>query len=94
MSEFNGGGENFTNRRLGEMEAVIQSMITLAHEQQTSLTSMLILIKEQHQTFMEEVAALMDLQKEHRVDIMALFAANKGLRESMKQYLERDESAN
>jgi hypothetical protein len=36
--------------------------------------------REGHQMFMEEVHSLIDLQKEQRIDIMALFEGNKHVR--------------
>jgi hypothetical protein len=48
-------------------------------------------LREQHTVFTEEVRDLITLQKERRIDIMALFAANKQLREAWSEYLKRQE---
>jgi hypothetical protein len=76
MSELN-GGEGDNRRRLDQMEDVIQSMIALVLEQGK-------LYDRQHQQAMEEISEvrgsireLLELQKEHRVDIMALFQTRK-----------------
>jgi hypothetical protein len=47
------------------------------------------ILREQHIVFTEEVQDLITLQKEHRIDIMALFEANKGLREAWAEHLKR-----
>jgi hypothetical protein len=41
-------------------------------------------LREQHAVFSEEVQGLITLQKEHRIDIMALFEGQKNLREGKK----------
>ena len=48
-------------------------------------------LREQHAVFTEEVRDLIILQKEQRIDIMALFAGNKQLREAWAEYLKREE---
>ena len=47
-------------------------------------------LREQHAVFTEEVRDLIILQKEQRIDIMALFAGNKQLREAWEEYLKRE----
>jgi hypothetical protein len=47
-------------------------------------------LREQHTVFTYEVRDLIILQKEHRIDIMALFAGNKELREAWAEYLKRE----
>jgi replicative DNA helicase len=78
MSERNGGQENQNSRRLDQMQDVIQSMITLVHEQSKAWS-------QAHQEVMAEIRELITLQKEHRIDIMALFQANKEFREDLKK---------
>jgi hypothetical protein len=73
MSERNGTSENENRKRLDQMEDVIQSMITLTLEQGKLSTL-------RHQETMEEIRELLNLQKEQRIDIMALFQAQKNLR--------------
>jgi hypothetical protein len=78
MAEGNGAsGENQNARRLDQMENVIQSMITLALEQGKMYDKM----HEQHMAEIREQRAeiqdLIVLQKEHRIDIMALFELQK-----------------
>ena len=83
MSERNGGtGENENRLRLDQMNDVIQSMITLTLEQSKMNTL-------RHEQIMEEIRDLFTLQKEQRVDILALFEGNKGLREAMEEYFKR-----
>jgi hypothetical protein len=90
MSELNGGaGENESGQRLDRMNAVIQSRITLVVEQgkmydrryEQTMTE----LAKQH----AEIQDLITLQKEYRVDIMALFEGNKNLRDSMEKYFTR-----
>jgi hypothetical protein len=66
MSERHGTSENDNRRRLDQMEDLIQSMITLILEQGK-------LYDRQHAQTMEEIRKLLNLQKEHPIDIMALF---------------------
>jgi hypothetical protein len=66
MSERHGTSENDNRRRLDQMEDLIQSMITLILEQGK-------LYDRQHAQTMEEIRELLNLQKEQRIDIMALF---------------------
>jgi hypothetical protein len=67
------------------MEDVIQSMITLTLEQGKMYD------KQHEQTMAEireqraEIQDLITLQKEHRIDIMALFQSQKNLREGKGQ---------
>jgi hypothetical protein len=82
MSDRNGGtNENENRKRLDHMEDVIQSMITLTLEQGKMYD------KQHEQTMAEireqraEIQDLITLQKEHRIDIMALFQSQKNLRE-------------
>ncbi len=82
MSETNGGRENQNSRRLDQMQDVIQSMIALALEESK-------LSKLRHTQVMEEIQELIILQKEHRIDIMALFEANKNLRETFESVFKR-----
>jgi translation elongation factor EF-Tu-like GTPase len=49
-------------------------------------------LREQHAVFTEEVRDLIELQKEQRIDIMALFAGAKQLREAWAEYLKREKS--
>jgi hypothetical protein len=77
MSERNGTNENENRRRLDQMEDVIQNMITLTLEQGKMYD------RQHEQTMAEireqraEIQDLIMLQKEHRIDIMALFQAQK-----------------
>jgi hypothetical protein len=64
------------------MEDVIQSMITLVLEQSK-------LSGKQHEEAMEELREMRELQREQRVDIMALFDGNRELRDTFKKYFER-----
>jgi len=48
-------------------------------------------LREQHAVFSEEVGDLIALQKEQRIDIMALFAGNKELREAWAEHLKREQ---
>ena len=83
VSERNGGtGENENQRRLDQMADVIQSMITLTLEQGKMNTL-------RHEQIMEEIRDLITLQKEQRIDIMALFEGNKTLRQTMEEYFKR-----
>ncbi len=90
MSDLNGGtGENENRLRLDRMNDVIQSMITLTLEQGK-------LYDRQHEQTMAEIreqrAEIQDLimlQKEHRIDIMALFEGQKSLQQSMEEYFKR-----
>lgn len=67
MSELNGGtGENENRLRLDRMNDVIQSMIALTLEQGK-------MNDRRHEQVMEEIQDLITLQREHRIDIMALF---------------------
>lgn len=78
------GSEDFhanSMRRLDRMEAVIHSMIDAMQEQSKVWTK-------QHEENMAEIREsraeiqeLITLQKEHRIDIMALFEGSKGIRE-------------
>lgn len=77
MSDFNGGSEQRNFERLNRMEDVIQSMIE--HSK-----SMLDVIQAQQ----SEIQDLIVLQKEMRIDIMALFEGNKLTRESNKEIVE------
>lgn len=86
MSDQNGGtNENENRKRLDHMEDVIQSMITLTLEQGKMYD------KRHEQTMAEireqraEIQDLITLQKEHRIDIMALFQSQKNLREGKGQ---------
>jgi len=88
MAESNGSsGENQNSRRLDEMQAVIQSMIHLVHEQMKASTQqtqeVLHVVRESHLMFMEEVRELITLQKEQRIDIAALFQAQKNVKERL-----------
>lgn len=47
-------------------------------------------LREQHAVFTAQVRDLIILQKEQRIDIMALFAGNKQLREAWTEYLKRE----
>jgi replicative DNA helicase len=83
MSELNGGtGENENRRRLDQMNDVIQNIIALTLEQGK-------MNDRRHEQTMEELRELMFLQKEQRIDIMALFQGNKGLREAMEEFFRR-----
>lgn len=88
MAEANGStGETQNNRRLDKMQDVIQSMITLVHEESKLSTQRhtetIRVIHEAHALFMEEVRELIILQKEHRIDIMALFHSQKNVKERL-----------
>jgi hypothetical protein len=90
MSERNGGmGENENRQRLDQMNDVIQSMITLVLEQGKMFDrrheQTMAEIKEQR----AEIQDLITLQKEQRIDIMALFEGNKNLRAAMEEYFRR-----
>jgi hypothetical protein len=90
MSERNGGmGENENRQRLDQMNDVIQSMITLVLEQGKMFDrrheQTMAEIKEQR----AEIQDLITLQKEQRIDIMALFEGNKNLRTAMEEYFKR-----
>jgi phage/plasmid primase-like uncharacterized protein len=81
MSDRNGGtSENENRRRLDQIEDVIQSMITLTLEQGKMYD------RQHEQTLAEireqraEIQDLIALQKEHRIDIMALFQSQKNLK--------------
>ncbi len=80
MSERNGTSENENRRRLDQMEDVIQSRITLTLEQgkmyDRQHEQMLTEIRERR----AEIQDLIVLQKEHRIDIMALFQFQKNLK--------------
>jgi hypothetical protein len=82
MSERNITNENENRRRLDQMEDVIQSMITLTLEQgkmyDRQHEQMMTEIREQR----AEIQDLIVLQKEHRIDIMALFQGQKNLKDS------------
>ena len=54
------------------------------------LTAFVKTLREQHAVFTDEVRDLITLQKEQRVDIMALFAGNKQLRDSWAEFLKRE----
>ena len=54
------------------------------------LTAFVKTLREQHAVFTDEVRDLITLQKEQRVDIMALFAGNKQLREAWAEFLKRE----
>jgi hypothetical protein len=74
MSERNGGtNESENRRRLDQIEDVIQSMITLVLEQgkvyDRQHEHAIAEIREQR----AEIQDLIALQKEHPIDIMALF---------------------
>jgi len=78
MSERYGGtGENENSKRLDRMEDVIQRMIALVLEQAKMSDrrheQAMAEIREQR----AEIQDLVALQREHRVDIMALFQAQK-----------------
>ncbi len=73
MSERNGTSENENRRRLDQMEDIIQSMITLTLEQGKLSTL-------RHEQTLEEIRELINLQKEQRIDIMALFHSQKQFR--------------
>jgi hypothetical protein len=45
------------------------------------------MVREGHQLFMEEVHELIDLQKEQRIEIMALVEGNKQLRLMLEKRL-------
>jgi hypothetical protein len=88
MSDTNGGSENIHLARLDRMENVIQSLITLVHEnlkaQREMHQNVLESIRESHQSTLAiiresraEIHDLIELQKEHRIDIMALFQLHK-----------------
>ncbi|MBV9034172.1 MAG: hypothetical protein JO182_06730 [Acidobacteriaceae bacterium] len=88
MTEGNGStGETQNSRRLDKMQDVIQSMITLVHEESKLSaqrhTETIRVIREAHALFMEEVRELIILQKEHRIDIMALFHSQKNVKERL-----------
>jgi hypothetical protein len=90
MSERNGGtGENENRQRLDQMSDVIQGMITLVLEQGKMFDhrheQTMAEIKEQR----AEIQDLITLQKEQRIDIMALFEGNKNLRAAMEEYFRR-----
>ena len=89
MSDINGSGESEALRRLDRMNDVIQNMITLVHEEAKENLAVHQEFRKRHLENMEEIRGLMDLQKEQRIDIMALFTANKDLREVFKQYFEK-----
>ncbi len=80
MSEFNGGSENRNFERLDRMDAQIQGLIQLAHDQSRNFAEIIDVIRESRL----EIQELITLQKEHRIDIMALFQVNKDLRESLR----------
>lgn len=87
MSDLNGGtGENEDRLRLDRMNDVIQSMITLVLEQGK-------MYDRQHEQVMAEIREqrgeiqdLITLQKEHRIDIMALFEGHKEFRAANKEF--------
>jgi hypothetical protein len=92
MSDFNGGSDNANLRRLDRMEDVIQSMITLVQTQSRMVQDQAAVWDRQHLQIMEEIRELISLQKEQRIDIMALFVGNKELRDSFKAYFEKNPS--
>jgi len=80
----NGDGSPFSfdrkldriNDSLANLTAGLNAMReTLLLEMQTS--------KARHELVMEEIRGLMDLQKEHRIDIMALFESARKTRERL-----------
>jgi hypothetical protein len=72
---------------------------TLRHEQamaelaeiRAQHTPFVRTLRDQHTVFTDEVRDLIELQKEQRIDIMALFAGNKQLREAWAEYLKRED---
>jgi hypothetical protein len=90
MSDLNGGSENENQRRLDDMNDVIQSMITLTLEQGKIYDRLheqaMAEIREQR----AEIQELITLQREHRIDIMALFEGNKTLRETFAEYFRQN----
>ncbi len=71
---------NDRRRRLDQMQSLVQSMITLVLEQGK-------MYDRQHEHVMAEIreqrAEIQDLillQREHRIDVMALFQAQKNLK--------------
>ena len=88
----NGDGSAFNfDRKLDRINDTLASMVGLMHESMQSMQSYMQLTREQHQLFMEEVHSLMELQREQRVDIMALFEGNKQLRLMLDRSLKRPE---
>jgi hypothetical protein len=88
MSDLNGGSENENRLRLDRMNDVIQSMITLALEQGK-------MYDRQHEQVMAEIREqraeiqdLITLQKEQRIDILALFEGNKEFRAANHEFRE------
>lgn len=71
--------------RLDRIEASIQGLITLAHEHSKAFEATLAVIQESR----AEIQDLITLQKEQRIDIMPLFAANKERRDLFKAYFEQ-----
>lgn len=77
MSERNGQSNNDNRHRLDQIQNLIQSMITSAQEQgkmyDRQHEQMMAEIREQR----AEIQDLIVLQKEHRIDIMALFQSQR-----------------
>lgn len=66
----------------------IQMLIAVAQEHSRAFEQDLQIIRESR----AEIQDLIILQKEQRIDIMALFAANKDLRDQFQQYFEKHSS--
>ena len=88
MGDTNGGSENIHLQRLNRMEDVIQSMITLVHENLKAQIQFAQSAQNIINLSRAEIRDLLELQKEQRIDIMALFHANKELRENMLKVFE------
>ncbi len=69
-------------RRLDRMNDTIQALTD-------SILVALKIATERHKLVMEEINGLIELQREHPVDIMALFASSKQMQERLDQLKER-----
>lgn len=87
MADFNGDGENQNLQRLNRMEDVIQSMITLVHAQMEVTAAQHTATMTEIRELRGSIQELLALQREHRIDIMALFQASKDTKQRLDDEL-------
>lgn len=85
----NNGSEDFHSnsmRRMDRLEGVIHSMLDLIQVKAEADTKRHEQVMQEISASREEVRDLIALQREHRIDIMALFQGNDNLRKMFEDY--------
>ncbi len=82
----NGDGSAFNfDRKLDRINDTLASMAVMMIDFMRNIQSYVELTKQQHEMVMDEIHGLIELQKEQRIDIMALFESQRQVRSVLEK---------